>query len=551
MGEGRSRSPNSLPWGLLKKQLHPGCKVRLKGLHVQRNGQIGIVEDYLPPKQRWRVRLGSGKSHDFKAENLHLEEPAERPPPPGWVGPETERGAVVQQTAFREEETVEKKPEMQIGSMVVLHGLKSAAELNDQRGEIESFVQESSRWRVKLLDGAVKDLKAENLRLLDAKESEVFSELAALEAELDTFRVEAGDACGPQGRFVVEEKLGEGTFSTVFRCRDAENAANAKTSYAVKFTRANEQTRRALEREVKIMSQLITKLAPQDPEGMRCILCLAFFETFVHQGRLAAVFELMKCNLRTALAKYGAGRGLPLLPTVRDFGRQLFLALRLLRNAQLFHCDVKPENLLLAADNSSIKLCDFGSCHGPAERLRSDQLMPRNYRAPEIMLGQDYGFPVDMWSAAATIFELATDTVLFQGENNNEMLYEMMRVCGPFPLALVLSGHFSIKHFGANGDFLNAKGDVAIDSSNPRVRHLDVHVPRDGTRACSTSAAKRPPQPSHPVRLATLCHCICIYVCVFCVEVFGLLMTKTTRKKQWHGAKPKFQRTAEKITAAS
>ncbi|CAK9085981.1 unnamed protein product [Durusdinium trenchii] len=477
MGEGRSRSPNSLPWGLLKKQLHPGCKVRLKGLHVQRNGQIGIVEDYLPPKQRWRVRLGSGKSHDFKAENLHLEEPAERPPPPGWVGPETERGAVVQQTAFREEETVEKKPEMQIGSMVVLHGLKSAAELNDQRGEIESFVQESSRWRVKLLDGAVKDLKAENLRLLDAKESEVFSELAALEAELDTFRVEAGDACGPQGRFVVEEKLGEGTFSTVFRCRDAENAANAKTSYAVKFTRANEQTRRALEREVKIMSQLITKLAPQDPEGMRCILCLAFFETFVHQGRLAAVFELMKCNLRTALAKYGAGRGLPLLPTVRDFGRQLFLALRLLRNAQLFHCDVKPENLLLAADNSSIKLCDFGSCHGPAERLRSDQLMPRNYRAPEIMLGQDYGFPVDMWSAAATIFELATDTVLFQGENNNEMLYEMMRVCGPFPLALVLSGHFSIKHFGANGDFLNAKGDVAIDSSNPRVRPLESFDP--------------------------------------------------------------------------
>lgn len=34
--------------------------------------RIGIVEDYLPPKQRWRVRLGSGKSHDFKAENLQL-----------------------------------------------------------------------------------------------------------------------------------------------------------------------------------------------------------------------------------------------------------------------------------------------------------------------------------------------------------------------------------------------------------------------------------------------------------------------------------------------
>ena len=38
--------------------------------------------------------------------------------------------------------------------------------------------------------------------------------------------------------------------------------------------------------------------------------------------------------------------GLPLLPTVRDFGRQLFLALRVLRRAGLIHCDVKPENLL-------------------------------------------------------------------------------------------------------------------------------------------------------------------------------------------------------------
>ena len=134
---------------------------------------------------------------------------------------------------------------------------------------------------------------------------------------------------------------------------------------------------------------------PKDPEGMRCVLCLAFFETFIYQGRLAAIFELMKCNLRTALAKYGvpwsllesidlivgsmvrivvtnknasygaenrdlflgygkAGKGLPLLPTVRDFGWQLLCALRLLRTAGLIHCDVKPENLLLAPDSCGL-----------------------------------------------------------------------------------------------------------------------------------------------------------------------------------------------------
>ena len=76
-----------------------------------------------------------------------------------------------------------------------------------------------------------------------------------------------------------------------------------------------------------------------------------------------------------------------------------------------------------------------------------------------------------------------------QGETNNQMLLEMMKVCGPFPhpgpgrdmkslsgdghemfgqdldtlaqnlrLKLALTGRFSLKHFGANGDFLNAKG---------------------------------------------------------------------------------------------
>ena len=35
----------------------------------------------------------------------------------------------------------------------------------------ESFVPDSSRWRVKV-SGAMKDLKAENLRLLDLEESQ-------------------------------------------------------------------------------------------------------------------------------------------------------------------------------------------------------------------------------------------------------------------------------------------------------------------------------------------------------------------------------------------
>ena len=90
-------------------------------------------------KQRWRVRLRTGKCHDFKSENLELEEAAEEPPPVNWVGPQSLGEMKVQQAAFRElgeEEKVEtKKAELAAGLMVVLHSLK-AAELNDQKGEI-------------------------------------------------------------------------------------------------------------------------------------------------------------------------------------------------------------------------------------------------------------------------------------------------------------------------------------------------------------------------------------------------------------------------------
>ena len=113
-----------------------------KGLGPRNSPRIGIVEDYLHQKQRWRVRLGTGKCHDFKTENLELEEAAEQPPPANWVGPQSFAEMKVQQVAFREvgeEQKVEipiKKAELAAGSMVVLHSLKSAPELNDQKGEI-------------------------------------------------------------------------------------------------------------------------------------------------------------------------------------------------------------------------------------------------------------------------------------------------------------------------------------------------------------------------------------------------------------------------------
>merc|ERR1711862_104441 len=129
----------------------------------------------------------------------------------------------------------------------------------------------------------------------------------------------------------------------------------------------------------------------------------------------------------------------------------------------------KPENLLLTRDNESVKLADFGIAMRMSERNCTDQMMPRHYRAPEVILGSEYNTQIDVWSTGATLFELATDTTLFEAKTNNGMLHEMLKVVGAFPKQFATSGKFALNHFDASSDFLNAKGDMALNSDNPRV----------------------------------------------------------------------------------
>lgn len=332
-------------------------------------------------------------------------------------------------------------PPRRLGSGVDLDKLRK--QLEEERSKLQLFVLRAKQERADQLESQEKQERRER----------------------EYYQAPPGDTCGPHGRFVVEEELGRGVFSTVCRCRDAETGGQ----YAIKFIRSNAMFRKATEKEVKLMGRICQQSAVEDPEGARFLLGLAFFEAFEHEGHLALVFELMKCDLRAGLIRYGQGRGLPLLPTVRNFARNLFCALRALRKLKVIHCDVKPENLLLSLDKASVKLSDFGAAMDMAERVRTDYMQPRFYRAPEVILGQSYSTQIDVWSAGVTLYEVATGRALFSGGTNNEMVHEMLKLRGPFGKEFATSGEFASKHFNNGGDFLNANGDFAINSANPAV----------------------------------------------------------------------------------
>jgi serine/threonine-protein kinase PRP4 len=69
---------------------------------------------------------------------------------------------------------------------------------------------------------------------------------------------------------------------------------------------------------------------------------------------------------------------------VQSYSHQLFLALRLLRKCRILHADLKPDNILVSENRTTIKVCDFGSAFPIQEVEVTPTLVSRFYRAPEI-----------------------------------------------------------------------------------------------------------------------------------------------------------------------
>ena len=119
------------------------------------------------------------------------------------------------------------------------------------------------------------------------------------------------------------------------------------------------------------------------------------------------------------------------LKLIRRFAKQLLNSLVLLKSKKVIHCDLKPENVLLAhPTHSEIKVIDFGSSCHENEKVYT-YIQSRFYRSPEVILGMTYGMPIDMWSLGCILAELLTGYPIFPGENEQEQLACIMEVFGP------------------------------------------------------------------------------------------------------------------------
>lgn len=108
--------------------------------------------------------------------------------------------------------------------------------------------------------------------------------------------------------------------------------------------------------------------------------------------------------------------------------KQVLGAVDYLHTNNVVHRDLKPENLLyLTKDaNSDLVLADFGIAKmlGGKDEVLTTMAGSFGYAAPEVMLKQGHGKPVDMWSLGIITYTLLCGYSPFRSENLQDLIDE-------------------------------------------------------------------------------------------------------------------------------
>jgi serine/threonine-protein kinase len=206
------------------------------------------------------------------------------------------------------------------------------------------------------------------------------------------------------GRFELEELVGYGGMSSVYRARDRllERSVALKILHE-QYTRDEDYVER-FRREARAVAQLT------HPNIVTVI------DRGEQDGRQFIVFEYVDGeNLKELLEREG-----PLdVREVVDLGVQVARGLSFAHSQGLVHRDVKPQNVLLDSDGRA-KVTDFGiarSLDVGGMTLTGTVLGTGNYIAPEQARGQPVDDQTDVYSLGCVLFELLTGEAPYPGDN--------------------------------------------------------------------------------------------------------------------------------------
>jgi len=107
------------------------------------------------------------------------------------------------------------------------------------------------------------------------------------------------------------------------------------------------------------------------------------------------------------------------------FTWQILKGLKYMHSANVIHRDLKPGNILVNSD-CDLKICDFGLARAvnceEEDLEKTTYVVTRWYRAPELMIADDYTETVDIWAVGCILAEMLGRKSFFPGKNTLHQL---------------------------------------------------------------------------------------------------------------------------------
>ena len=120
-----------------------------------------------------------------------------------------------------------------------------------------------------------------------------------------------------------------------------------------------------------------------------------------------------------------------------------------------------------------IILCDMGTTIKP----NSPNLYKKYtiyYRAPETILKLSYDHTYDYWSLGCTIYEMITNEILFEADNDLELLYEIISKLGPLSKEIIKDSPYKDKFFTSSGNRLRGYKKITFNPISTLLEEVEV-----------------------------------------------------------------------------
>nr|CAG4647995.1 EOG090X081V [Moina brachiata] len=213
------------------------------------------------------------------------------------------------------------------------------------------------------------------------------------------------------------EKIGEGTYGTVFKAKNRENQEIVALK-RVRLDDDDEGVPSSALREICLLKELKHKNI------------VRLHDVLHSDKKLTLVFEHCDQDLKKY---FDSLNGEIDTEQVLSLMYQLLKGLAFCHSKNVLHRDLKPQNLLINK-NGELKLADFGLARafGIPVRCYSAEVVTLWYRPPDVLFGAKlYSTSIDMWSAGCIFAELANaGRPLFPGSDVDDQLKRIFKLLG-------------------------------------------------------------------------------------------------------------------------